>query len=255
MSKIAVIAGSGAERLAPYKDWQPETVDTRFGPVHIRKGEVEGRSVVFTARHGMEHLVAPHLINYPAIISALSELGVERIIGTAAVGSLTDDIAPGTATVLTDFIDFTRRSPFTIFDTPESGVAHTDFTEPYCAQLSEALLEGLERSGLEVTTPCTYLCVDGPRYETPAEIAMFRSWGADVIGMTNVPEAILARESGCCYGAIAIITNYATGISPTRLSHAEVIAMMKSVEKQLSEAILGAIVALPLERRCSCHKS
>ena len=254
MSTAAIIAGSGAEDLEPFRTWKLVTVETRFGIAEVRQGQVDGRPVLFAARHGTGHTTAPHLINYRAIISALSELGAERIIGTAAAGSLSTDIAPGTAAVLTDFIDFTRRGPITLFDTVDSGVVHTDFSEPYCPEISEALLTASEQNGLEVTTPCTYICTDGPRYETPAEIAMFRSWGADVVGMTNAPEAILSREAGICYGAIAIITNFAAGISPTPLSHAEVVAAMKSVESQLTTTILRAIRALPSLRGCVCGR-
>jgi 5'-methylthioadenosine phosphorylase len=160
---------------------------------------------------------------------------------------------PGTAAVLTDFIDFTRRGPITFFDESAPKVVHTDFSEPYCPEVSAALLTGCEANGLEVTTPCTYLCADGPRYETPAEISMFRSWGADVVGMTNAPEAILCREKGLCYGAIAVITNFAAGISPTPLSHAEVIAVMKSVEDKLAAAILTAVKALSEDSSCNCR--
>ena len=253
MITTAIIAGSGAESLEPFKSWKQVTIETRYGRAEVRQGEIEGRQVVFAARHGSNHTTAPHLINYRAIIGALVDLGVNRCIGTAAVGSLSLDIVPGTAAVLTDFIDFTRRDTITLFDTPETGVIHTDFSEPYCPEVSEALLTALGENELEATTPCTYLCVDGPRYETPAEIAMFRSWGADVVGMTNAPEAILCREAGICYGAVAIITNFAAGISPTPLSHAEVVAMMKSIENRLSYTLMRAITAIPIEHSCSCR--
>lgn len=253
MSIVAVIAGSGAQDLDPFGAWEPLTVETRFGRAEVSRGEVDGRPVLFAARHGQEHATLPHLINYRAIVSSLSELGAQRIIGISAVGSLSTDLRPGTAAVLTDFIDFTRRGPITLFDALESGAAHTDFSEPYCPEVSAALLSAAGKAGLEVTTPCTYVCTDGPRYETPAETAMLRSWGGDVVGMTNAPEAILSREAGICYGAIAVITNFAAGISPTRLSHTEVVAVMRSVGDRLAAAILGAIRAMPADRNCSCR--
>jgi 5'-methylthioadenosine phosphorylase len=252
MSIVAIIAGSGVEMLEPFRNWKQTIVETRYGRAEVRQGEIEDRQVVFAARHGSDHTTAPHLINYRAIIGALTELAVDRCIGTAAVGSLSIDIAPGTAAILTDFIDFTRRDVTTLFDTHDTGVIHTDFSEPYCPEVSRALLTALEENGLEVTTPCTYVCTDGPRYETPAEIAMFRSWGGDVVGMTNVPEAILCREAGICYGATAIITNFAAGISSMPLSHAEVVAIMKSVENRLSSALIKAIITLPIDQACSC---
>jgi len=253
VSIVAVIAGSGAQDLDPFGAWEPLTVETRFGPAEVRRGEVDGRPVLFAARHGREHVTLPHLINYRAIVSSLFELGAQRIIGISAVGSLSTDLGPGTAAVLTDFIDFTHRGPITLFDALESGAAHTDFSEPYCPEVSAALLSAAGKAGLEVTTPCNYVCTDGPRYETPAETAMLRSWGGDVVGMTNTPEAILSREAGICYGAIAVITNFAAGISPTRLSHTEVVAVMRSVGDRLAAAILGAIRAMPADRQCACR--
>ena len=253
MSTVGVIAGSGVESMDPFSTWTPIAADTRFGQVEVRRGTIDERPVLFVPRHGRGHVAAPHLINYRAIVSSLAELGAERIIGTAAVGSLSPDLGPGTAAVLTDFIDFTRRGPITLFDAVGAGVVHTDFSEPYCPEVSAALLAAAGKGGLEVTTPCTYICVDGPRYETPAEIAMFRSWGADVVGMTNAPEAILSREAGICYGAIAIVTNFAAGISSGRLSHAEVVATMRTVEDKLAGAIVEAIRELPEKRQCACR--
>jgi len=253
MVTAAIIAGTGLDEASPFQAWEPVEVETRFGPAALRRAEVAGRTVLFAARHGAGHVTPPHLINYRAIISALAQLGAERIVGTAAVGSLSPELAPGTAAVLTDFIDFTRCGPTTLFDGAESGVVHTDFSEPYCPEVSQALLRSSSEAGLEVTTPCTYICVDGPRYETPAEIAVFRSWGADVVGMTNVPEAVLAREAGICYGAIAVITNLAAGVSPSRLSHADVVATMRSVEAKLIKAVLGAVEAIPAARQCGCR--
>lgn len=252
MSTIGVIAGSGAEELEPFRTWEQVPVETPFGAVEVRQGYIADRKVIFAPRHGRGHLVPPHLINFKAIISALAQLGATRVIGTSAVGSLSTDIVPGSATILTDFIDFTRQGPVTFFDDPGAGVVHTDFSEPYCGEVSRALLKASNRAGLEITMPCTYICTDGPRFETPAEISTYRKWGADVVGMTNAPEAILCREAGICYGALAIITNFAAGISPTPLSHAEVIAMMKLMENKLAAAIAAAVELVPEERGCRC---
>lgn len=254
MSTVGIIAGSGADELEPFKSWSVENVDTKFGAIEVRRGEISGRSVIFVPRHGRGHVTAPHLINFKAIISALATLGAERVIGTSAVGSLSMDMVPGSAAILTDFIDFTRGAPITFFNAPGTGVVHTDFSQPYCDEISAALHSAAGRAGLEVTTPCTYICTDGPRFETPAEIAMYRKWGADVVGMTNAYEAILSREAGICYGAVAIITNFAAGISPTPLSHAEVIATMKQVENRLAAALVGAVELLPSNRECQCGR-
>ncbi|MEN6520964.1 MAG: MTAP family purine nucleoside phosphorylase [Armatimonadota bacterium] len=254
MSTAAIIAGSGVGQLEPFCSWKTHSVETDYGTVELQRGEIDGSTVFFTPRHGRGHTVPPHRINYKALMSALGKLGVERIIGTAAVGSLLVDLSPGTAAVLTDFIDFSRQGVVTFFDSPD-GVVHTDFSEPFCPEVSDSLLVTAQKSGFEVTTPCVYLRSDGPRYETPAEIAMFRSWGADVVGMTTVPEAILAREMGICYGAIAIITNYAAGISPMPLSHSEVMAMMASMGDHLSRALLESARSLPVNKGCRCERN
>ncbi|MEN6371027.1 MAG: S-methyl-5'-thioadenosine phosphorylase [Armatimonadota bacterium] len=255
MSTAAIIAGSGVGQLEPFRSWEIHSVETSYGTVEVQRGEIDGSTVFFTLRHGRGHTVPPHLINYKALISALDKLGVERIIGTAAVGSLLIDLSPGTAAVLTDFIDFSRQGVITCFDSPNTGVVHTDFSEPFCPEISDSLFAAAEKSKFEVATPCVYLRADGPRYETPAEIAAFRSFGADVIGMTTVPEAILAREMGICYGAIAIITNYAAGISPTPLSHAEVVAIMTSMGDRLSKTLLESIRSLPPSKNCGCGRN
>lgn len=252
MSTVAIIAGSGVGELEPFRSWEIVPVETGYGAMELRRGEISGRTVLFTPRHGMGHTVPPHRINYKGIIAGLAKLGAERIIGTAAVGSLLIDFAPGTAAVLTDFIDFSRQGPITFFDSTVEGVVHTDFSKPYCAEVGAALLSAAEAAQLEVATPCTYIRADGPRYETPAEIAMFRSWGADVVGMTNVPEAVLSRELGICYGAIAIITNFAAGISPKPLSHIEVVEMMTSMSSKIAATLIETIRAIPRDRLCAC---
>jgi len=239
--------------LEPFRSWEIVPVETEYGGFELRRGEISGRTVLFTPRHGIGHTVPPHRINYKRIIAGLAKLGTERIIGTAAVGSLLIDLAPGTAAILTDFIDFSRQGPVTFFDSADDGVVHTDFSEPYCTEINAALLSAADTAQLEVATPCTYIRADGPRYETPAEIAMFRSWGADVVGMTNVPEAVLSRELGICYGAIAIITNFAAGISPKPLSHQEVVEMMASMSGKLSAMLIETIRAIPNDRSCACR--
>ncbi len=253
MGAVGIVAGSGLEMAPPFVGWETVSAKSRFGVIEVRRGEIGGRTVLFCPRHGSEHTVPPHLVNYRAIIAGLSALGADRIIGTAAVGSLSCDIRPGTAAVLTDFMDFTRRGPVTFADGGAEGFAHTDLSEPYCPDISGALLHACGDSGIEVTTPCTYICVDGPRYETPAEITMYRRWGADVVGMTNAPEAILAREAGVCYGAVAVITNFACGISQMKLSHQEVLAAMGSVQDRLVRALVLAVEKIPGERGCSCR--
>jgi 5'-methylthioadenosine phosphorylase len=244
---IGIIAGSGLNNLPPFDSWQYEVITTEYGSVEVKIGNVSERKVIFLARHGITQHIPAHLVNHKANISALVKYSAKKIIGVCAAGSLRTDIQPGSAAVLSDFIDFTRKYPATIFDTQNIPSKHTDFSRPYCDAVSLALFQSAGNAGFEVITPCTYISVDGPRYETPAEIRLFRSWGADVVGMTGAPEAIICKEADVCYGAMAVITNYGAGLANTRLSHDEVIQVMKSVEDKISQTLLRTIELVPVE--------
>lgn len=239
--RIAIVAGTGTAGLVTARDWSQ--VDTPFGPAFVAVGRIGGRDIAVLARHGPGMNIPPHLINYRANMWALKEAQITRVIATAAVGSLREGLRPGTFAAVTDFIDFTKRRVGTFFEQPRDTVMHTDFSVPYCPRISGAIGQAAVEVGAGDCPPATYVCVDGPRYETPAEVHMFASWGGDVVGMTGVPEVVLARELGLCYGALAIITNYAAGISAEPLSHAQVV---ESVAEQgpLILDLLHRVVAL-----------
>ncbi|NLZ92943.1 MAG: S-methyl-5'-thioadenosine phosphorylase, partial [Firmicutes bacterium] len=141
----------------------------------------------------------------------------------------------------------------TFFTGGEAGVVHTDFTEPYCAELNAILLQSARGVGLELLQGGVYVCTEGPRFETPAEIKMFKQLGGDLVGMTNVPEVVLAREAGICYSTVALCTNFAAGISPTVLSHQEVLDVMENNVIKVQRLLAEAILRLPENRNCSCH--
>jgi 5'-methylthioadenosine phosphorylase len=182
----------------------------------------------------------------------LSLLGVEVIIGISAVGSLDPAVGPGNIAVLSDFIDFTKTRRWTFFDNGSGGVVHADFSHPYCSGVSTALIRAANAANAAIVPRCVYICVEGPRYETPAEIRAFRAWGADVVGMTNVPEVTLAREAGICYGGLAVITNFAAGVSPAPLSHEEVVATMNSMGSTISRIALSAAALCGDSESCAC---
>jgi 5'-methylthioadenosine phosphorylase len=251
--KLAIIGGTGTSELSALNNWTWNIINTAFGEAEYAQGSLNGIEACFIPRHGRGHSIPPHMVNYRSTIAAAWQLGVTDIIASAAVGSLRIDAPPGSFAVLSDFLDMTRQRQSTFYDRVGQPVVHTDFTHPYCPELSNAVSDSCSEIGVEPVTPAVYLCVDGPRYETPAEIRLFRSWGADVVGMTNVPEVVLAREAGICYAAVAVVTNYASGISPTPLSHPEVVERMREQDILLSKLFLMVADKLSEERACSCR--
>jgi len=252
MTIIAVIGGTGVYDPDMLEDVQQEVISTSYGEVRLTRGRFQGRPVAFMPRHGGDHSVPPHRINYRANIAALHQLGTKRIIATAAVGSLNPDFKPGSMVIVDQFIDFTKSRVSTFYEGDERGVIHTDVTEPYCPELRKALFEAATSTGPHVFDRGTYVCTEGPRFETAAEIKMYSILGGDVVGMTTVPEAVLARELGICYATVAMVTNFAAGISPNKLTHEEVVSFMQSNIIRLRKVITTAIERIPQESGCGC---
>jgi len=250
--RIGIIGGTGVYDPEVLTNVRTIEVETRYGAVELKVGEYKGGEVAFIARHGWKHSVPPHGINYRANIKALQILGVQRIIATSAVGSLRLEMQPGHFVVLDQFIDFTKSRPFTFFEGAEGNFRHIDFTEPYCPEIREAIIAYAKKLGAAVHPKGCYVCTEGPRFETPAEIRMFSELGADVVGMTNVPEVVLARELGMCYGTVAMVTNYAAGISPTPLTHEEVVDVMRQNSERIRAILMGVLEHIPTERGCRC---
>ncbi|ACX52098.1 methylthioadenosine phosphorylase [Ammonifex degensii KC4] len=256
MPVIAVIGGTGVYDPHLLEDPREEKVVTSYGEVRVFCGKWRGKEVAFLPRHGTAHSVPPHRINYRANIAGLKKLGVRFILATAAVGSLNPQLKPGEFVVVDQFLDFTKRRESTFFDGGPEGVVHVDFTQPYCPELRELLVRAARTLRLPVHDKGTYVCTEGPRFETPAEIKMFQHLGGDLVGMTGVPEVVLAREAEICYAAVALVTNFAAGIAPYRLSHEEVVAMMKSKEEELRKLLLQTVYWIDETRTCSiCHQA
>jgi 5'-methylthioadenosine phosphorylase len=253
--ELAIIGGTGFYHPEIIENTEELSLKTPYGDTHLLVGTYMNTPVAFLSRHGMKHGVPPHRVNYRANISALKDLGVKRVLATTAVGSLRKKLSPGTMVITDQFIDFTKGRDGTFYEGEDSGgVVHTDFSEPYCGQLRKYLIKSIAARGIDYASKGTYICTEGPRYETPAEIKAFALWGADVVGMTGVPEATLAREAGLCYANLSLITNYAAGISPHILTHREVVEMMEKKINLLREIILEVLVALPEARECNCWK-
>lgn len=249
--RIAIIGGTGVYDPNILTDITEEKVETPFGIIKVKIGGYQDKRVAFMARHGEDHSVAPHMINYRANIYGLRMLGVKNIFATAAVGSLNTDMKPKNFVFVDQFLDFTKSRPQTFID---KGVIHLDMTEPYCPRLREVLQKAAKKHGLPYHTAGTYVTAEGPRFETPAEINMYRQLGGDLVGMTSVPEVVLAREAQMCYATIAMVTNFAAGISVDKLSHQEVVDIMDENVHNLRKIVMEAIVGVDEDASCPCHQ-
>jgi 5'-methylthioadenosine phosphorylase len=205
---IGVIGGSGVYDIEGLEKAEWITVESPFGPPsdQLLTGELDGQKVVFLPRHGRGHPLPPSRLNFRANIDALKRAGVTEILSVSAVGSLKEELTPGTFVLCDQFIDRTVQRERSFFD---AGLtAHVSLAEPTCTRLMDVLQDGAEAEGIPVHRGGTYLCIEGPQFSTRAESELFRQWGCDVIGMTNMPEARLAREAELCYTTIAMVTDY-----------------------------------------------
>lgn len=253
--KWAVIGGTGVYDPGMLTEADRETVSTPYGEVTFTAGEFQGDTVIFIPRHGEEHGVPPHKINYRANIWALASAGVRRIIATNAVGSLRERMAPGDVVMAHQFLDFTRGRESTFFDGGPPGVVHVDVSEPYCSRVADIISDTGEAMGIRLHRTGTYVTTEGPRFETPAEIKMFEQAGGDLVGMTSVPEVVLAREAGICYTAICIVTNYAAGMAGRPLSHEEVLAVLRDNSERVRDLIAESIPRVPKDMVCRCAEA
>ncbi len=252
MTRLAIIGGTGVYNPRILDDIRETVQRTPFGDVTVTIGSHAGEEIAFIPRHGALHSVPPHLINYRANIMALNMLGVKSILATAAVGSLNLDLEPGMFVLADQFLDFTRTRKSTFYEGGEQGVIHCDMTIPYCPELRQALNKAGEELGFSIQNGGTYVCTEGPRFETAAEISMFKQLGGDLVGMTSVPEVVLARELGICYANISIITNHAAGISPNILTHSEVLQVMKDSTSDVRQLMMESIKYIKADKNCDC---
>lgn len=220
-SKFGIIGGSGFYQ--PEDSNKVKKIKTPFGEVTAYFGKMGEEEVMFVPRHGASHSIPPHKINYRANIYAFHLEGVKRIISSSAVGAIDKSLTIGDFLLADQFIDFTTATRAkTFFDGDfevelssgeiRGGIVHADFTHPYCSDIREKLFMTAKKSDYPIHSKGTYVCTEGPRFETPAEIKAFRVLGGTVVGMTSVTECILARELGLCYATICLITNYAAGL-------------------------------------------
>ncbi|MEO5342292.1 MAG: S-methyl-5'-thioinosine phosphorylase [Gammaproteobacteria bacterium SHHR-1] len=236
---LGIIGGSGLDRMPGLSLHQEIHCDTPFGAPSgpLLKGERAGRSLLFLPRHGAEHRIPPHKINYRANIWALSQQGVDRLVGMAAVGGINRAMPPGSLVIPDQIIDYTYGREQTFFDGEFQPVEHLEFAQPYCPRLRQQLLQAARQADQNVINGGCYAAVQGPRLETAAEISRLARDGADLVGMTAMPEAALARELGLSYANCALVANWAAGLEAEPIS-------MAQIERQLAASMEQALQLL-----------
>jgi 5'-methylthioadenosine phosphorylase len=255
-SIVGVIGGSGLYQMEGLKKIREVEIKTPFGRPSEKfvRGILEGTEFVFLPRHGKGHRWLPTEVNFRANIFAMKKLGVDRIISVSAVGSLREEIAPGDIVIPDQFIDRTTLRPSTFFG--KGIVAHVSLADPFCRDLTEKLVTAATSEGGKVHTRGTYLCMEGPQFSTRAESQLYRSWGADVIGMTNLQEAKLAREAEICFGTLALATDYdCWNQAAGDVEIENVLAVLRQNVALAQRTIRRAVTRLTDSRSCSCRSS
>jgi len=213
MAKIAIIGGTGLTRLNNLSILSREVHVSNYGEpsAPLTRGTLAGKEILFLPRHGAGHTIPPHMVNYRANISVLKNAGVDKVIAINAVGGITDRMNICQLAVPDQIIDYTWSRDNTFFEAGLDEVVHVDFTYPYCEELRRAIIQAAQKAGVHIETSGTYAAVQGPRLETAAEINRLEKDGCDIVGMTGMPEAVLARELELCYASIAVVANKAAG--------------------------------------------
>lgn len=255
MSQTAIIAGTGAERL--FLDMiEKDAVETPYGMITTFMSDELNPEVPILLRHGSGHELPPHLVNYRANIYGLNGLGVERIIAIGAVGSLRSSLRPGDIVFPDQFLDFTKGRHFTFIETIGKESTHVDLTNPFCDDLRKIALSSANDLEIPVHPRAVYVCTEGPRYETAAEIRMFKMLGGDLVGMTCVPECTLARERGMCYLHLSVVTNMAAGIKTETVSHENVERVVSNNAIQIRRLIKQVVENEGIsDRKCQCART
>jgi len=252
-AQIGIIGGSGLYSMAGFEAQREVSIETPWGPPSDKYvvGTLSGKAVAFLARHGRGHRISPSELNFRANIYGMKSLGVERIISLSAVGSLKEEHRPLDFVIPDQFFDRTRGRASTFFG--DGLVAHISFADPICPQVAGVVYDSARASGINAKKGGTYLCMEGPAFSTRAESNVYRSWGMDVIGMTNLQEAKLAREAELCYVTVAMVTDYDCwhpGHDAVTVS--DILANLNKNAENACKLVAAAVAALPSERTCKC---
>ncbi len=243
MTEFAIIGGSGFGQIKELEITAKKTVQTPFGEpsAPLVFGKLGGKEIIFLPRHGEEHTIPPHQINYRANIWALKEAGVKKIVGMGAVGGIRRDMAPGHLAVPHQIIDYTWGRAHTFFEQQRGKVVHVDFTDPYCEALRASLIEAGRLAGVELIPDGTYGATQGPRLESAMEINRMERDGSDLVGMTGMPEAALARELELSYAACAVVANWAAGRGDGPITWEEIEASLDEGMEKARRVLLATV--------------
>lgn len=249
-AEIGIIGGTGVYDPELLVDKKEVRIDTPYGSPSdvITIGTYEGRKIAVLPRHGKNHTIPPHKINYRANIHALKQLGVTRILAPCAVGSLQNNLKPGEFVFVDQFIDRTASRISTFY---EDRVCHISVADPVCLEMKTLLVNAANKLNLPYHDKGIYMCIEGPRFSTRAESRLYRSWDAHVIGMTMVPECVLAREAEICYSSIAMVTDYDT-FKEQAVSIEDIVNTMKNNIEKVKSLLIEVIPKIPKERTCPC---
>jgi len=253
-AEIGIFGGTGIYDSGLLEDAKEITLDTPYGKTSdsITVGVFKGRKIAFMPRHGKKHFIPPHMINFRANIWAFKELGVKRIIAPSAVGSLKEEIKPSHFALPSQFLDFTKSREGSF--SKEGKVIHISVANPFCPELQNVVVKTATEQNVTIHKDCTYVCIEGPRFSTKAESKFFRSVGADIIGMTLVPECQLAREAQMCYVSVSTVTDYDVWAEKSVTAKEVFETISKNVEK-IKKMLIKLIDEIPQQRRCSCDKA
>ena len=252
-AEIGIIGGSGLYSMPGFEAQEEALIDTPFGPPsdNYVLGTLAGHNVAFLARHGRGHRISPSELNFRANIYGMKALGVERIISLSAVGSLKEEHRPLDFVLPDQFFDRTRGRVSTFFG--EGLVAHISFADPICPQMIDVLASACQAAGVNAKKGGTYLCMEGPAFSTKAESNVYRSWGMDVIGMTNLQEAKLAREAEICYVSVAMVTDYdCWHEAHDAVTVNDIIANLVKNAENACRVVAEAVAEMPRDRTCRC---
>lgn len=252
-AEIGIIGGSGLYAMPGFTDAQEHRIKTPFGEPSDAYvlGTLAGRKVAFLARHGRGHRLLPSELNFRANIYGMKMLGVERIISVSAVGSLKQEHQPTDFVIPDQFVDRTRHRVDTFFG--DGVVAHIGFADPVCPQVAKTVVDACGVAGVVGKSGGTYLCMEGPQFSTRAESRLYRQWGMDVIGMTNLQEAKLAREAEICYATIAMVTDYDSWHDGhDAVTVEQIIAVLNQNVENVCKVVRAAVEKMPRQRLCAC---
>lgn len=253
-AEIGIFGGTGIYDSGLLDDACEISIKTPYGNPSddITVGTIKGRRIAFLPRHGKKHSVPPHLINYRANIWAFKEIGVTRIIAPSAVGSLKEEIQPGHMALPSQFLDFTRSRKGTFSE--EGKVIHISVADPFCPEIQDSIIKVADMQKLDIHRNCTYVCIEGPRFSTRAESRFYRNTGADIVGMTLVPECQLAREAQVCYASVSTVTDYDVWAQKP-VTAKQVMETLAGNVKMTKRLLVELIEYIPKTRECACARA